>query len=69
MLSVQSSVFYRPKEKKELADQARKNFARPHGDHIMLLAIWNGVLKFYISGLKATNLFNGVLRILSRIDQ
>ncbi|CAG8463709.1 8740_t:CDS:10 [Cetraspora pellucida] len=33
MLTVQSSVFYRPKDKKFHADKARQNFVRPGGDH------------------------------------
>lgn len=38
MLSIGSSVFYRPKEKKVHADTARQNFARGGGgDHIALL--------------------------------
>lgn len=41
MLSVASSLFYRPKSEKVAADQQRKNFFRPGGDHFMLLAVWN----------------------------
>lgn len=40
MLSIQSSLFYRPKDKKIHADKARKNFFRPGGDHLTLLNIW-----------------------------
>lgn len=40
MLSIGNSVFYRPKDKIVHADQARKNFFRPGGDHLMLLAVW-----------------------------
>ncbi|RKP23858.1 hypothetical protein SYNPS1DRAFT_24062 [Syncephalis pseudoplumigaleata] len=40
MLSVQNSIFYRPKDKKLFADQARRNLTRPEGDHITLLNIW-----------------------------
>ncbi|RHZ81211.1 hypothetical protein Glove_123g207 [Diversispora epigaea] len=40
MLNVQSSVFYRPKDKKFHADKARQNFMRPGGDHFMLLNVW-----------------------------
>ena len=41
MLSVGNSIFYRPKDKAVHADQARKNFFRPGGDHLSLLAVWN----------------------------
>ncbi|KAJ3050520.1 hypothetical protein HK097_008539 [Rhizophlyctis rosea] len=41
MLSVGNSIFYRPKDKIVHADQARKNFFRPGGDHLTLLAVWN----------------------------
>lgn len=43
MLNVQSSVFYRPKDKKFHADKARQNFIRPGGDHFMLLNVWEQV--------------------------
>ncbi len=43
MLSVGNAVFYRPKEKIVHADQARKNFHRPGGDHLSLLAVWDTV--------------------------
>lgn len=41
MLSVQNSVFFRPKEKKEAADNVRKTFTDPLGDHFTLLNVWN----------------------------
>ncbi|KAL7552513.1 hypothetical protein ACHAWF_015762 [Thalassiosira exigua] len=42
MLSIGSSVFYRPKEKKVHADTARQNFARGGGgDHIALLRCYS----------------------------
>ncbi|KAI8909620.1 pre-mRNA splicing factor [Gorgonomyces haynaldii] len=41
MLSVGSAVFYRPKDKQIFADQAKKNFFRPGGDHFTLLQVWN----------------------------
>jgi pre-mRNA-splicing factor ATP-dependent RNA helicase DHX16 len=41
MLSVGNSIFYRPKDKAVHADQARKNFIRPGGDHFQLLVVWN----------------------------
>ncbi|KAF8565662.1 hypothetical protein P879_09250 [Paragonimus westermani] len=40
MLSVQN-VFYRPKEKTELADQRKAKFHQPEGDHLTLLAVYN----------------------------
>lgn len=40
MLSESSSLFYRPKDKKLHADQARQNFVRAGGDHFTLLNIW-----------------------------
>jgi pre-mRNA-splicing factor ATP-dependent RNA helicase DHX16 len=41
MLSVGNAIFYRPKDKAIHADQARKRFFRPGGDHLALLAVWN----------------------------
>lgn len=41
MLSVNSAVFYRPKEKATQADVAHKNFFSPLGDHITLLSVFN----------------------------
>ena len=40
MLSVNSSVFYRPKEKAVHADTARKGFVAPGGDHLVLLKVY-----------------------------
>ncbi|KAL0488111.1 pre-mRNA-splicing factor ATP-dependent RNA helicase [Acrasis kona] len=40
MLNVNGSVFHRPKERAVHADNARKNFFRPGGDHLMLLAVY-----------------------------
>merc|ERR1712141_546789 len=40
MLSVQN-VYYRPKEKQELADQKKAKFNQPEGDHLTLLAVYN----------------------------
>ena len=40
MLSVQN-VFYRPKEKQQLADQKKAKFNQPEGDHVTLLAVFN----------------------------
>lgn len=41
MLSVNSSVFYRPKDKIIHADTARKNFFHPTGDHLTLMNVYN----------------------------
>ena len=41
MLSVNNSVFYRPKDKVVHADTARVNFFLPGGDHITLLNVYN----------------------------
>jgi len=39
MLSNGNAVFFRPKEKALHADNARKNFFRPGGDHMTLLNV------------------------------
>ena len=41
MLSVQT-IFYRPKEKQQQADQKKSKFHDPHGDHLTLLNVYNG---------------------------
>ncbi len=41
MLSNNSSIFYRPKDKIIHADTARKNFFLPGGDHLTLMNIYN----------------------------
>lgn len=41
MLSVNATIFYRPKDKLVHADNARKNFFRPGGDHLTLLNIYD----------------------------
>ncbi|XP_066579606.1 pre-mRNA-splicing factor ATP-dependent RNA helicase DHX16 [Amia ocellicauda] len=40
MLSVNNSVFYRPKDKVVHADNARMNFIVPGGDHLVLLNVY-----------------------------
>lgn len=47
MLSVQSSLLYRPKDKKFHADKAHQNLVRPGGDHLTLLNIWDQVRLLY----------------------
>lgn len=41
MLSVNNAVFYRPKERQLHADNSKKNFFKPGGDHISLLNVFN----------------------------
>ena len=41
MLSIQS-VFYRPREKQQQADQKKSKFHDPSGDHLTLLNVYNG---------------------------
>ncbi|KAF2077322.1 hypothetical protein CYY_001388 [Polysphondylium violaceum] len=41
MLSVNNTIFYRPKDKAFAADAARKNFFHPLGDHLTLLTVFN----------------------------
>ncbi|KAK7077368.1 putative pre-mRNA-splicing factor ATP-dependent RNA helicase dhx16 [Halocaridina rubra] len=41
MLSVNSAIFYRPKDKIIHADTARKNFFHPDGDHLTLMNVYN----------------------------
>ena len=40
MLNVQN-VFYRPKEKQQLADQRKSKFHQAEGDHLTLLTVYN----------------------------
>lgn len=41
MLSVEN-IFYRPRDKQAVADQKRAKFVAPEGDHITLLAVYQG---------------------------
>lgn len=41
MLSLQNSIFFRPKDRKEAADNIRKSFCNQLGDHLTLLQVWN----------------------------
>ena len=43
MLSVNSAIFYRPKDKMVHADNARMNFFLPGGDHLSLMNVYNQV--------------------------
>lgn len=46
MLSVNNSIFYRPKDKIVHADTARVNFFVPGGDHLTLLNVYNQVYDY-----------------------
>ncbi len=41
MISVEN-IFYRPRERQEAADMQKERFNQPEGDHLTLLAIYNG---------------------------
>ncbi|KAJ2475208.1 DEAH-box ATP-dependent RNA helicase prp22, partial [Coemansia sp. RSA 2131] len=41
MLSVEGSVFYRPREKQAAADAKKAKFHQPEGDHLTLLTVFN----------------------------
>ncbi|EPY21456.1 ATP-dependent RNA helicase DHX8/PRP22 [Strigomonas culicis] len=42
MLAVQKrGIFYRPRDRQEEADAARRQFAQPEGDHLTLLAVYD----------------------------
>lgn len=41
MLSINASIFYRPKDRAIHADNARRNFFSVYGDHMMLLTIYD----------------------------
>merc|ERR1719272_2623850 len=41
MLSLGGALFFRPKDRKVHADNARKTFNKPGGDHLTLLNVWN----------------------------
>ena len=49
MLSTGNAIFFKPKSEAIQAEQARKNFFRPGGDHITLLAVWDAVSLFNIA--------------------
>lgn len=42
MLNQSGSVFYRPKDKQAQADAKKAKFHQPEGDHLTLLAVYNG---------------------------
>jgi ATP-dependent RNA helicase DHX8/PRP22 len=42
MLTGAQNVFYRPKEKQAQADSKKAKFHQPEGDHLTLLAVYNG---------------------------
>ncbi|EKE37189.1 hypothetical protein ENUP19_0248G0051 [Entamoeba nuttalli] len=41
MLQISGELFYRPKEKAQIADTIKKGFVRPEGDHLTLLGVYN----------------------------
>lgn len=41
MLSTGGSVFYRPKDKQKQADDKKRKFNQPEGDHLTLLTVYN----------------------------
>jgi len=47
MLSVNSAIFYRPKDKMVHADNARMNFFLPGGDHLTLMNVYNQVKQLW----------------------
>eukprot|EP01128_Nolandella_sp_AFSM9_P011983 TRINITY_DN8863_c0_g1_i1.p1 TRINITY_DN8863_c0_g1~~TRINITY_DN8863_c0_g1_i1.p1 ORF type:complete len:585 (-),score=114.99 TRINITY_DN8863_c0_g1_i1:115-1731(-) len=49
MLSVEQ-VFYRPKEKQQLADHKKSKFHQPEGDHLTLLAVFEAWKASHFSG-------------------
>lgn len=53
MLSVNNSIFYRPKDKVVHADNARMNFVVPGGDHMVLLNVYNQVQMQLAAAVKA----------------
>uniref|UniRef100_A0A8C2ZJ12 RNA helicase n=1 Tax=Cyclopterus lumpus TaxID=8103 RepID=A0A8C2ZJ12_CYCLU len=61
MLSVNNSIFYRPKDKVVHADNARMNFVVPGGDHLVLLNVYTQVA---VVGATVTNVFNLIALIM-----
>jgi ATP-dependent RNA helicase DHX8/PRP22 len=45
MISGAQTVFHRPKEKQQQADQKKSKFHDPHGDHLTLLNVYNGWIR------------------------
>ena len=57
MLSVGNNVFYRPKTKQMHADNARKTFFRPGGDHLTLLQVFNSWKEYDYGSIWCTENF------------
>ncbi|KAJ6578837.1 P-loop containing nucleoside triphosphate hydrolase protein [Mycena vulgaris] len=67
MLSESGSIFYRPKDKKLYADQARKNFFHPAGDHFTLLNLWNQWFVQFKSVNRARDIRDQLVRLCERV--
>lgn len=61
MLSVNNSIFYRPKDKVVHADNARMNFVVPGGDHLVLLNVYTQV-----GAMPSSELIGGVYLLSPR---
>lgn len=68
MLSVNNSIFYRPKDKVVHADNARMNFVVPGGDHLVLLNVYNQVHTCSFS-TPATRLFQIHMNVQETSEQ
>lgn len=81
MLSVNGSIFYRPKDKALHADTARKNFYHPDGDHLTLLNVykeWAGTeysmqwcyetFIQYKSMKRARDIFDQLVGLMDRVE-
>lgn len=81
MLSLQNSVFFRPKDRKEAADNARKAFNDPLGDHLSLLNVWRQYEESNYSSLwchehfvqvksmkKARDIREQIINLLDRVE-
>uniref|UniRef100_A0A8C0YDD6 RNA helicase n=1 Tax=Cyprinus carpio carpio TaxID=630221 RepID=A0A8C0YDD6_CYPCA len=65
MLSVNNSIFYRPKDKVVHADNARMNFVVPGGDHIVLLNVYTQRLAFKVNGYSTQWCFENFIQFRS----
>uniref|UniRef100_A0AAX7VLY5 RNA helicase n=1 Tax=Astatotilapia calliptera TaxID=8154 RepID=A0AAX7VLY5_ASTCA len=69
MLSVNNSIFYRPKDKVVHADNARMNFVVPGGDHLVLLNV-KSLIKTQVSGhhFRARDVRDQLEGLMDRIE-